>query len=44
MFYFFFPKAGIGTGQGRVWDYGAVAAECRREDVYNEQVEQKGLM
>jgi len=28
----------VGTGEGKVWDCAAAAAECRREDVLNERV------
>lgn len=38
LFYFLLLKPGVVTGEGRVWDYNAVAAECKREGVYNEQI------
>lgn len=40
-FTFCFPKQEL--AQERV-EFGAVAAKCRRDYIYNEQVEQKGLM
>lgn len=38
LFYFLLPEPVAITGEGRVQDYDAVAAGCRTEDVYNEQV------